>query len=73
MQHATYSKLEYFVLAFSKSQMKHYIFTATFGQVISADSSKYLLLDEYCSWKLSSGNLYTFIRPNQEHRRKMQI
>jgi hypothetical protein len=26
-----------------------------------------------CWWKLSSGNLYTFIRPNQEQKRKMQL
>jgi hypothetical protein len=26
-----------------------------------------------CTWKLSSGNLYIFIRPNQEQLRKMQL
>jgi hypothetical protein len=27
----------------------------------------------FCRWKLSSGNLYTFIRPNPEQKRKMQL
>ena len=31
------------------------------------------IVEGYCRLKLSSGNLYTFIRPNQEQKRKMQL
>jgi hypothetical protein len=37
---------------------------------ISLDS---IIVEAYCRWNLSSGNLYTFIRPNQEQLRKMQL
>jgi hypothetical protein len=30
------------------------------------------MVEGYCRWKLSSGNLYTFIRPNQEQLRKIE-
>jgi hypothetical protein len=32
-----------------------------------------LVFEGYCRWKLSSGNLYTIIRPNQEQLPKMQM
>ena len=31
------------------------------------------VFDGCCRWKLSSGNLHTFIRPNQEQKREMQL
>ena len=31
------------------------------------------IVEGSCRWKLSSGNLYTFIRPNQEQLGKMQL
>jgi hypothetical protein len=35
-------------------------------------SLDWILVEGYSRWKLSSGNLYTFIRPNQEQKQKMQ-
>ena len=35
--------------------------------------SDFVLVEGSCRWKLSSGNLYTFIGPNQEQLRKMQL
>ena len=51
------------------------------GMVVSAcikifvafHSNELLIFDGYCRWKLLSGNLYAFIRPNQEQKRKMQL
>jgi hypothetical protein len=31
------------------------------------------MVEGYSRWKLSSGNLYIFIRPNQEELRKMAV
>jgi hypothetical protein len=31
------------------------------------------ILEGFCRWKLLSGNLYTFIRPNQKQKRKMEL
>jgi hypothetical protein len=31
------------------------------------------VVEGFCWWELSSGNLYTFIRPNQEQLEKMQL
>ena len=33
----------------------------------------YLMRIDYCRWKLSGGNLFTFTRPNQEQKQKMQL
>ena len=46
------------------------------GMVVSACIKifvAFVIFDGYCRWKLSSGNLYAFIRPNQEQKRKMQL
>ena len=42
-----------------------------YSKTLKKVAHDYISFDGYCRWKLS--NLYTFIRPNQEQKRRMQL